>query len=606
MTHPAIRPAHWQGGEDGRIYAPDFGDVYASRSGAWGQAAAIFIGGCQLPDRWHALRRIRLLETGFGLGVNFLATWAALQASGSPARLHYVAIEKHPFTRADLRSALHLSLASAPSAEIPRLQALATHLLDQWPPLLPGFHAIELDAQVTLTLVFGDIADALPRIAGRFDAFYLDGFAPDRNPAMWSPGALGQLAGLAAPGARLATWCVAGAVRRALAAAGFAVEKRPGFGGKRDSLAAGWPAVPASDAPLPERAIVIGAGIAGASAARQLARRGIAVTVLERAQPASGGSGNPIGIVRPEPGGDSNPIAELTAAGTSWLQRWLGRHGGAVRHDWCGVLRMARDARKHDKMASQSGLVPDDWLREVDPETASALCGSTPAVGGFLLPQAGWVAPPALVAALLDAPNIRVRSGATVTSLEHRGAGWHVGLADGSELQENLVVLATAFDGGLGPARLSLGRARGQLSLLAARSDRPLRMVVCRDGYIAPAVDGMHTVGATVQHDDEEAGARPADDSQNFERLQRLLPGFADTASALQSGRVGWRATTQDRVPLVGKIADGLYASLGHGARGITCAPLCAEMLAAMICGEPLPLGASWVTRLDPLRMRVR
>ncbi len=597
-----LQPARWQSSDDGHIYAPDFGDVYASRSGAWGQAEAVFINGCELASRWQADRCVRMIETGFGLGVNFLATWVNLLESGSRARLHYVSVEKHPFTASDLRAALQLGIASAPVGLVARLQPLAERLLAQWPPLIAGFHSLELDDRVTLTLALGDAADLLPRIAGHFDAIFLDGFAPDRNPQMWSPSLITQLATLAAPGARLSTWCVAGAVRRALADAGFQVEKRPGFGGKRDSLAAFMPSGVVQPA-LPTNAIVIGAGIAGASVARQLARRGIAVTVLERERPASGGSGNPVGIVRPEPGGATNPIAELTAAGTTWLQRWIARHGAAVQHDWCGVLRMARDERKRDKMAAQAGVVPADWLQAADHTAASALCGSTVADSGFHLPQAGWVVPPTLVAALLAAPEIEVRSGATVRAMTYEEQSWRVTLADGSELRAALVVLATAFDAGLGPVRLTMGRARGQLSQLPARDDRPLNMVVCRDGYIAPAVNGLHTIGATVQHDDEEPAPRQADDVQNFERLQRLLPGFADDASALQSGRVGWRATTQDRVPLVGKLAEGLYASLGHGARGITCAPLCAEWLAALICDEPLPLGAEWIKRLDPLRM---
>jgi tRNA 5-methylaminomethyl-2-thiouridine biosynthesis bifunctional protein len=147
-----------------------------------------------------------------------------------------------------------------------------------------------------------------------------------------------------------------------------------------------------------------------------------------------------------------------------------------------------------------------------------------------------------------------------------------------------------------------MGRARGQLSQLPVRDDHPLAMVVCREGYVSPAVDGMHTVGATLQHDDEDTSARRADDIENFERLQRLLPDFVSDASQLSSGRVAWRATTQDRLPLVGKLAPGLYATLGHGARGMTTAPLCAEFLVAMICDEPLPLGGDWVERLNPLR----
>lgn len=605
MQSNSIQPAHWQGADDGRIYAPDYGDVYASRSGAWGQAAAVFIDGCVLRERWTQPGCIRLLETGFGLGVNFLATWASLRDSGGTARLNYVSVEKHPFTQHDLREALQLSIAAAPQESAATLRELADRLLSQWPPLIAGFHALELDEQVTLTLVFGDIDDALPRIAGRFDAFFLDGFAPDRNPQMWSPTVLAQLAELAATDARLSSWCVAGTVRRSLAGAGFVVGKRPGFGGKRNALAARWPEAGETTSP-PSSAIVVGAGIAGASVARQLARRGMAVTVLERDQPASGGSGNPVGVVRPEPGGAANPITEMTAAGVTWLRRWIARHGDGVRHDWCGVLRIARDERKRDKMAEQAGQVDDGWLKEVDLRTAAQLCGVMPADSGFHLPQAGWLSPPTLVAAMLDDPLISVHSGAEVVRVERADAQWRVALADGSFIDTPLVVLATAFDAGLGPQRFTMGRARGQLSHLPARDDRPLAMVVCRDGYISPAVDGRHTIGATVQHDDEEALPRRADDEQNFDRLRRLLPEFADDVKPLQSGRVGWRATTQDRVPLVGKVADGLYASLGHGARGVTCAPLSAEFLAAMVCGEPLPLGKEWIARLDPLRRAVR
>ncbi len=649
MSSQQLQPAQWESSEDGHIFAPGFGDVYATRSGAWGQARTVFIDGCDLRHRWQQGECVRLLETGFGLGVNFLATWAALEAvngeaagaagerkSGlnpnpAKARLDYVAVEMHPFTRADLRAALSLSLTAAPESQQALLQRLAARLIAQWPLMMPGFHALELDDHVTLTLVFGDIAESLPRVAGRFDAIYLDGFAPDRNPAMWSAPVLAQVAALAAPGARLSSWCVAGAVRRALAEAGFKVEKRPGYGGKRDCLSAWWPMlVPQSPAgtgdasiaagvssrrraseaegraSAPTEAVVIGAGIAGASIARQLARRGVRVTVLERSHPACGGSGNPVGVVRPEPGGASNPITELTAAGVTWLMRWLGRHGQQVPHDWCGVLRIARDERKREKMEQQAGASDRDWLQAVDPNEAARLCGNVLLESGFYLPQAGWVEPPALVAAMLAHPRIDLRRDTVVSHLCKDGDVWQLALADGSRLQSPLVILATAFDQGLGSTRLSMGRARGQLSMLPAREGRTLHKIVCRDGYVTPAVQGWHVVGATVQHDDDEGSARRSDDEQNYERLQRLLPGFAASADELQSGRVGWRSTTPDRLPLVGKLDEGLYASLGHGARGVTCAPLCAEFLAAMICDEPLPLSAAWMTRLDPLRRAAR
>lgn len=626
MSSQQLHPAKWESGDDGRIFAPEFDDIYASRAGAWGQAKAVFVDGCDLPRQWARGECVRLLETGFGLGVNFLATWAALEVSENApdgkgrrgkARLHYLAIEKHPFTGDDLCKALALSIAAAPADQQAKLHKLAARLLAQWPPMIPGFHTLELDERVTLTLVFDDIAAALSQVAGRFDAIYLDGFAPDRNPAMWSAPVLAQVAALAAPGARASSWCVAGVVRRALADAGFKVEKRPGYGGKRHCLSAQWPEPEQplhgrpEDLTVPASAVVIGAGVAGASVARQLAKRGVRVIVLERDRPASGGSGNPVGVVRPEPGSADNPITELTAAGVTWLMRWVehgddGSRGRQVPHDWCGVLRIARDERKREKMAQQAGASDRGWLQAVALDEAVRLCGTAPAETGFHLPQAGWIVPPALVSALLDHPLIEVRQGAEVSDLRREGDHWQLRLADGSPLQSPLVVLATAFDAGLGATRLSMGRARGQLSMLPVREGRVLHKIVCRDGYISPAVNGWHVVGATVQHDDEDGAARRSDDEQNFERLQRLLPGFADSADELQSGRVGWRSTTPDRLPLVGRVEEGLYASLGHGARGVTCAPLCAEFLAAMICNEPLPLGAAWKARLDPLRRTVK
>ena len=599
----AIEPARWQPGEHGEVFAPQYGDVYASRSGAWGQAQAVFIEGCDLSARLAAHSRLRLLETGFGLGVNFLSTWARCRDSGQPYRLHYVSIEKHPFTREDLRAALHLSIAAAPAGLQPALQSLAERLLAAWPPLIPGFHTLLLDEQTTLTLVFGDIEQVLPALRGPFDAFYLDGFAPDRNPSMWSQATLSRIAALAAPGARVASWCVAGAVRRALAAAGFEVGKRPGFGSKRDSLVARWTRESAADTRAVPTAVVVGAGIAGASIARQLASRGVAVTVIDKDLPASGASGNPVAVVRPEPGGAGNPIAEFSAAGVIWLRQWLALHGSSVPHAFCGALRITRDRRRHDKLAAYAQTVPDDWLREVDVPQAQALCGQAIADAAFLLPQAGWVQASALVAAMLAHPLITLRTEREAGQLSPVDGGWQLSLSDGSQISAPFVVLATAF-GALSPVALALDRARGQLSSLPQRPGQDLRTIVCRDGYITPSVNGLHTIGATIQYDDEDRSARVADDAENFERLERLLPGFAQTAQDLRSGRVSWRSTTQDRLPLVGQLADGLYASLGHGSRGIACGPLCAEFLAALMLNEPLPLGAEWIARLDPRRFR--
>jgi tRNA 5-methylaminomethyl-2-thiouridine biosynthesis bifunctional protein len=481
------------------------------------------------------------------------------------------------------------------------LEALIQQLIAQWPLLIPGFHSLPLDDHTILTLVFGDVGSVLSSIHGRFDAFYLDGFTPDRNEVMWSLKTMQHLAGVAAEGAIASTWCVASSVQQALHEVGFDVTKRAGFGSNRESLLARWPAKLVDSSPRVESVVVIGAGIAGASVARQLATRGINVILIEREQPASGASGNPVAVVRPEPGGVSNVIAEFSAAGVGWLQRWLTTHGESLPHDFCGAVRLLRDQRRHDKLAAYAQTVPDEWLHELSVSEATKLCGQSVATEGFFLPQAGWVDPTALITALIDHPRIESRSATEVKRLSPASTNeWCVELANDEKIFSRYVVLATAF------AELSsnvdgIDSARGQLSVVAERVDKPLRTIVCRDGYVTPAINGMHTIGATM-HIDGDANPRPEDDRENFHRLQRLLSDFVSDASELLSGRVSWRATTQDRLPLVGKIAEGLYASIGHGSRGVACAPWCAEFLVTQILDEPLPIGREWIERLHPLR----
>ena len=602
VTAPALEPARWQVNDEGEIFSLLYGDVYASRHGAWSQAQSVFVDGCEMPSRWVSSRCVRVLETGFGLGINFLTTWASHKASASSARLQYVAIENHPFTAQDLSAVLKISLANLPASLAPFGHELADRLIAQWPPLISGFHSLPLDDQTTLTLVFGDVDKALDSLHGRFDAFYLDGFAPECNAAMWSSSVMKRLAELAAPGAIAATWCVANTVEHAIKEAGLAVNKQAGLNGNHEFLTAYWPEKFVEPHVLPESVVVIGAGIAGAGVARQLASRGVSVTLIERDQPACGASGNPVAVVRPEPGGADNVIAEFSAAGVGWLRRWLSVYGQSVPHDFCGAVRLLRDQRRHDKLAAYALTVPDEWLHELSNSDASALCGQTVAAEAFLLPQAGWVDPKALVAALIDHPLIEVKSAAEVTQLTPMSADlWCVRLSNDEEIHTRHVVLATAF-ADLLPAVLGVASARGQLSLLPERADKSLRAIVCRDGYITPAINGMHTIGATIQYEDHDGNSRSEDDLDNFHRLQRLLPEFASNANELLGGRVSWRGTTQDRLPLVGKIAEGLYASIGHGSRGVACAPWCAEFLVTMMMDEPLPIAVKWVERLHPLR----
>ncbi len=225
---PRLEPAILDSAPDGTPWSPRYGDVYHSADSGPGQARHVFLGGNGLPERWRGREAFVVLETGFGLGVNFLATWDAWLArrASRPRRLDYVAIEKHPLLRDDLAAAL---------ARYAEFADLAAMLVDRWPAPLPGTHRRDFGG-IALTLVLDDVASALGRLEAEADAVYLDGFAPARNPDMWSPAAMRGVARRMRPGATCATWSSARTVRDALAEAGVACETRPGFGHKREML----------------------------------------------------------------------------------------------------------------------------------------------------------------------------------------------------------------------------------------------------------------------------------------------------------------------------------------------------------------------------------
>jgi tRNA U34 5-methylaminomethyl-2-thiouridine-forming methyltransferase MnmC len=220
---------------DGTPYSPRHDDIYHSAAGALAQARHVFIEGNGLPLRWRGKPCFTVLETGFGMGINFLATWSTWRNDAyRAATLDFISIEKHPFSANDLRAA-HAAIIDEAA-----IAPLADSLASAWPPLQAGMHNLSFDAgAVTLTLAFGDAADLLPRLAEHdlaADAIYLDGFAPAKNPDMWTPAIFTSLADIAQDGATFATFTSAGDVKRALLQSGFEYRKVAGFGGKRAML----------------------------------------------------------------------------------------------------------------------------------------------------------------------------------------------------------------------------------------------------------------------------------------------------------------------------------------------------------------------------------
>ncbi|WP_341889273.1 bifunctional tRNA (5-methylaminomethyl-2-thiouridine)(34)-methyltransferase MnmD/FAD-dependent 5-carboxymethylaminomethyl-2-thiouridine(34) oxidoreductase MnmC [Variovorax sp. YR752] len=636
MKTAPIVAAQIEPGADGLPFAVHYGDRYHPRAGALEQARHVFLGGSGLPRRWAGRERFVIAETGFGLGNNFLAAWAAWRRDEKRCeRLHFLSVELHPPRVEDL-------LAWPRDAEI---QPLADQLARQWPALTPGLHTLRFDDdRVWLQLAFGDVADWLPEWVARIDAFFLDGFAPDRNPRMWEPRLFKSLARLAAPGGTAATWSAASAVREGLQSAGFEVHKAPGHGGKRDiTLAHFVPPVTRRSAPpgrprereVDHHALVIGGGLAGCAAAWALAEQGWRSTVIERhSEPACEASGNPGGIFHGIVTRDDGLHARWhRAAALAFApvasEAILSGVPGAVD----GLLRLEREAGDAAAMAAslrRLGL-PASYVEALDAAEASRRAGLLLTSPAWFYPAGGWLSPRALSAWYLRRAGALAswQGGAVVERLQRDGEVWQAVDARGTVLASSRTVVLANGAGAmrlLGAPDWPIESIRGQVSIGPAAALPLPRLPVTGSGYLLPAVGGQQAVfGATAQADDADGSVRQADHRLNIDRLAALLGQAPALRAEDLAGRVGWRCTAGDRLPVIGGAPDesspavgsadqprfvprreGLFMFTALGSRGIGMSALGARLLAAWVTAAPSPVEASLMDAVDPARFTAR
>jgi tRNA 5-methylaminomethyl-2-thiouridine biosynthesis bifunctional protein len=563
-------------------YSAAYGDVYHSAGGGPAQARHVFLAGNGLPARWQDREALVILETGFGAGLNFLATWRAWRDDPRRCRrLHFVSVEKHPFAARDL-ALVH--------QRYPELRSEAAELHAAWPPLVSGAHRLDFGA-VVLTLFFADVA-VLRDLALAADAIYLDGFAPANNPEMWTHQVMRSVSRLAAPGATVATWSVAAAVRDALQETGFAVEKHAGFAGKREMLAGrNMRGKSVTLTHLERKAAVVGAGVAGAAVCERLCSRGWEVELYERhAEPAQEASGNHAGTFHPIATPDDSLFARLTRAGFLYaISRWKALE--ELRWDPCGVLQLARTGKEARSQEQAVAGLPEEYARFVTAGDASRHAGVPLPAPGVWFPAAGWVQPQTLVRAQLEACGGRLKRKFS-TALSRLPDAPVVVLANSSEAPR------------LAPVpHLRLRRVRGQLTYLPQGSLDAPRVVVVRGGMVLPPVDGVCVVGASYDIEDEDRALREDSHAGNLERLKQILDIDVKSAAA---GRVAFRAVTPDRLPVAGRIAERAYGAFAYGSRGLVWAALAAEIIASDLEGEPLPLENALLKAIDPGRFRRR
>jgi tRNA 5-methylaminomethyl-2-thiouridine biosynthesis bifunctional protein len=571
---------------------------------AFAQARQVFIAGNALPERWAGRRSFVVLETGFGIGLNFLTAWDAWRSDpGRPSRLHFVSVEHAPLEAAGIVDA---------AAGIAELAPLARALANVLPPPLAGFHRMHFDGgRVILTMLFGAAADVLPQLDARVDAFMLDGFTPSRDPQAWSPAVVRELARLAAQGATLATRTVATGIQAALRGAGFTIEARGGGDGTTHEMLAGRREGAGSDRAPASRAMVIGGGLAGTLVAERLASRDCDVTLIDARERSFAA----VGLVRPV----VNLRDALNAQASRSAHLYALQHFRALAHDgfhlqWdrSGILQLAGDAEEEARMAAIAAAhgYPESFLRYVDAHAARAIARREVRAGGWHLGSGAWVSPESLAIASLARAGERVRRhmGRAVERVSHEEGEWIAWDESGNAIARapHVVVANAAGAARLLPqARLTLSRVRGQVTYLPPSPSRALPLPVSGSGYVAPLPEGAGwVVGASFQHDDEETRVRLEDHGENLARAESMLPGFAADADPTSvRGWAGFRTTVPDRLPVFGATAQpNAWLATGLGSRGLLWGPLGAELIASAISGEPCPLPRDLAGSISPLR----
>jgi tRNA 5-methylaminomethyl-2-thiouridine biosynthesis bifunctional protein len=637
-----------------------FDDVYFNTEQGIDEANYVFFEGNNIGERWldYSAQHFSIAETGFGSGLNFLLTcqkFAEFIKSNpnSPLKkLHFSSFEKYPLTKPDLITALQ---------QWPQLNAFISPLLAQYPIALTGCHRLLLNEfNITLDLWFGDIADTLPSLhvydSGLFDCWYLDGFTPSKNPEMWNDDLLQLIGQSCKKNATIATFTAASFVRKGLIKAGFEVWKQKGYGKKREMLVGhiSTEAVAANklkqhgqyyrpaklDNPAQKitDVAIIGGGIASACLSLALVRRGYKVTLYcKESSLAFGASGNQQAALYPLINQQHDALSQFFANAFLYSRNYIKQINQTqpLDYNFSGVLQLYYDSsasKKLDKIL-QAGL-PQELVEQLTEIETDNIAGISIAQKSLHYPLGGWLSPKQLVEAIFaqakNEGDLNVHLNQELLTFEQSPSdnpalnpaqqvnNWDLHFAQQS-ITHSLLVLTTANNtlNFKQCEAIPLSAARGQVTHIPTNHEiNPLRITLCHEGYLTPANNQQHCMGATFKRHDLNQAFSQQEQVDNKNKLEKCLPGKNWTEKIdinHQNAHVGTRCTTRDHFPYVGAIPDyqatkihyknaakavnpvdapchpNLYLLTGLGSRGLCSAPLLAEMLASQINKEPLP-----------------
>lgn len=663
--------------ETGLPRSRQFEDIYFSKDNGLAETQYVFLEQNQLAQRFANLEDAALFvvaETGFGTGLNFLATWQLWQQQApQSATLHFISVEKFPLNRSDLRRALSLW---------PELSQFSKQLLEKYPRVnQPGHYRIKF-ANVALSLLFDEAQDGLEQLfkldgssgcgeAKRYhwckpvrahqaiDAWFLDGFAPAKNPQMWTPKLFNTMAQLSSETTTVSTFTCAGVVKQGLTQAGFTIEKKPGFGRKREMLCAKFSAAQSAErpskklraawhlcdlstvaTPVDKNVAIIGSGLAGTTTAAALAKRGFEVTVYEQKNIGNGASGNPVGILYSKLSHARGPYSDFSLCAYLYALQYYQDLGVFEQMgERCGLHQLLEPDQEEKTTALLARFdSAQEFVRPIPANELNTELGISCGRDALSFSQAGWVSPQKVCHALLDHSNITVIENTEITLLQHNGQSWQLSAEkSAASYTHAIVVIANAHDAprfaqthGL-PAK----GIRGQISYAKpSANSAKLKSVICHDSYVTPVIEGKHCIGASYDLNSCDRQLRMDEHLSNLHNARSISSDFAGLeVQDISDGRASVRCTTPDYLPILGAAPElkmnaarfkhyrhngkehsgepghyhpNLYVNYGYGSKGLSFSPLCAETLACMLNAEPLPLPRRLLLHLHPLRFLIR
>lgn len=574
-----------------------FDDIYFSAEDGLAETKHVFLDGNGLPEAWETKgqdkKAFTICETGFGTGLNFLSAWKLFEETANPDQtLDFISFEKYPLTPEAIRAAL------SPWAEFfgDRIDILCA----EYPLRIAGFHRIKISSQITLTLIFDDVNDAIPQLMASVDCWFLDGFTPAKNPDMWSETLFQNMARLSNHGTTFSTFTAAGDVRRGLSRAGFSVEKQKGFGRKRDMIIGqfeGENTEQINGRSIGKNIAIIGGGLAGTSCAYVLKQYGFNPVIYEREKAlATGASGNSIGLYNPRFTAQRDAVSNFFAPAYAQLIRLARKLSSKIDYNPCGALHLISTPEKKKRFENllQNWGWNDDHVAILPAEEASKIANVKIKDACLYLPDSGAVSPHKLCHAL--ATDI------TVKTLEN--------ISDLSSIKADAIILCNAYASKEFIDWLPLQTVRGQISEI--ETPQTLDNLNCNihyGGYVSASKNGSNILGATFQPWMDHTDVTQEDHDANRSKLIEALPflkgaGLKMEEIKIKSGRASLRTATKDRFPAVGAVpnTDNVFISAAFGSHGVVGALQSAHYIADLLRTGPVCLPKETTQALAPQR----